>query len=287
MVRSRRIPTDADPLDAQRTGLAPARFQHPVGPGHRWVRRPRAATMWIVGCLALFAFYLRISFTGSVTSDGANNALQAWDMLHGHLLLHGWISSDVPYYTLDLPVLAITEIFFGLSGLTSHVGSALTYLIVTVSAVAVAVTDSRGLARVARCGVVVAVLTTMFHVQSNVPYLLGAPDHIGTSVFLLVSFLLIDRVPARCFTPPLLCAILCAGGSATPRPLRRRAGSRPGVRLSRSGRMEGPHGRCPERPGRRRVSTAGLRGPCGDAAFRRVPDGRPEDGDLGSPAMAA
>ena len=47
--------------------------------------------MWIVGCLALFAFYLRISFIGSVTSDGANNALQAWDMLHGHLLLHGWI----------------------------------------------------------------------------------------------------------------------------------------------------------------------------------------------------
>jgi len=212
MVRSRRIPTDADPLDAQRTGLAPARFQRPVGPGHRWVRRPRAATMWIVGCLALFAFYLRISFTGSVTSDGANNALQAWDMLHGHLLLHGWISSDVPYYTLDLPVLAVTEIFFGLSSLTSHVGSALTYLIVTVSAVAVAVTDSRGLARVARCGVVVAVLTAMFHVESNVPYLLGAPDHTGTSVFLLVSFLLIDRAPARWFTPPLLCAILCAGG---------------------------------------------------------------------------
>ena len=167
--------------------------------------------MWIVGCLALFAFYLRISFTGSVTSDGANNALQAWDMLHGHLLLHGWISSDVAYYTLDLPVLAVTEIFFGLSSLTSHVASALTYLIVTVSAAAVAVTDSRGLARVARCGVVVAVLTAMFHVESNVPYLLGPPDHTGTSVFLLVSFLLIDRAPARCFTPPLLCAILCAG----------------------------------------------------------------------------
>ena len=49
------------------------------------------------------------------------------------------------------------------------------------------------------------------------PYLLGAPDHTGTSVFLLVSVLLIDRVPARCYTPPLLFAILCAGqiGDAT------------------------------------------------------------------------
>ena len=211
MVRSRRIPTDAHPLDAQRTELAPAFFQRLAGPGHRWVRRPLAATMWIIGCMALFAFYLRISLTAAVTSDGANNALQAWDMLHGHLLLHGWIIGDATYYALDLPVLALTEIFFGLCDLTSHVASALTYLIVTVSAVAVALTGSRGLARVARCGVVVAVMTAMFHVESNVPYLLGAPDHTGTSAVFLVSFLLIDRAPARRVTPPLLCAILCVG----------------------------------------------------------------------------
>ena len=53
--------------------------------------------------------------------------------------------------------------------------------------------------------------------ESHTPYLLGAPDHTGTSVFLLVSVLLIDRVPARRYTPPLLLAILCAGqiGDAT------------------------------------------------------------------------
>jgi hypothetical protein len=50
-----------------------------------------------------------------------------------------------------------------------------------------------------------------------VSILLAAPDHIGTSVFLLGSFLLIDRAPARRFTPPLLAVILCAGqlGDAT------------------------------------------------------------------------
>ena len=178
-----------------------------------------AAAAWIVGALALFALYLRISFTGHVTSDGANNALQAWDMWHGHLLLHGWIMGDATYYTFELPVLALVEIFFGLSDLTSHVASALTYLIVTVSAVALALTDSRGLARAARCGVVIAVLTAMFHARSNAPYLLGTPDHTGTSAFLLVSFLLIDRVPARRYTSPLLLAILCAGqiGDATVR----------------------------------------------------------------------
>ena len=140
-------------------------------------------------------------------------------MLHGHLLLHGWIIGDATYYTFDLPVLAVTEIFFGLGDLTSHVASALTYLIVTVSAVALALTDSRGLARVARCGVVVVVLTAMFHNGLYVAYLLlGAPDHTGTSAFLLVSFLLIDRLPARWYTSPLLLAILCAdNGHATVR----------------------------------------------------------------------
>jgi hypothetical protein len=217
MVRSKRTPRDADPLDAQPTGMPSVHFERPTGPKYRWVRRPLAAAAWIVGGIALFAFYLRISFVGYVTSDGANNALQAWDMLHDNVLLHGWYVSDVSYYTLDLPVLAVTEIFFGLSDLTSHVASALTYLIVTVSAVALALTDSRGLARVARCGVVVAVLTAMFHVVRTAPYLLGPPNHTGTSAFLLVSFLLIDRAPGRRFTPPLLCAILCAGqiGDAT------------------------------------------------------------------------
>ena len=220
MVRGKRIPTDEDRLDAQRPGSAPFQLPaEPKSPRHTWVRRLLAAAAWIVGVLALFAFYLRISFTGYVTSDGANNALQAWDMVHGHLLLHGWIIGDATYYTFDLPVLALAEIFSGLSDLASHVASALIYLIVTASAVALARTDSRGPARVARCGVVVAVLTAMFHVGPNAPYLLGTPDHTGTSVFLLVSFLLIDRVPAPRFTSPLLLAILCAGqiGDATVR----------------------------------------------------------------------
>jgi hypothetical protein len=226
MVRSKRMTADAqpdaDPYGAQRTGLPSARSPRPVshrGSGHRWLRRLLPATAWILGCAALFTCYLRISLTRHVTSDGANNALQAWDMLHGHLLMHGWILGDATYYTFDLPVLMLTEIFFGLQDLTSHVASALSYLIVTVCAVAVAVAGSGGLARLARAGVVVAVLTAPLFTMSAVGVLLGAPDHTGTSVFLLVPALLIDRAPARRYTSPLLLAILCAGqiGDATVR----------------------------------------------------------------------
>ena len=100
MVRSQLIAADADPSGTQPAWLPPARSQLQADREHRWLRRLLGATPWVVGCMALFAFYLRISFTGHVSSDGANSALQAWDMLHGHLLLHGWIIGDATYYTL-------------------------------------------------------------------------------------------------------------------------------------------------------------------------------------------
>jgi hypothetical protein len=174
-------------------------------------RRWWAAAAWAGGGLALFAFFLRISLGSRVNSDGANNALQAWDMLHGNVLLHGWLIGDATFYFFELPLNAISEVLFGLGSLAAHVASALTYLIVAVCAVALAVTDSRGPARVARGAVVVTVLAAPLLTTSSLPLLLEEPDHIGTSAFLLASFLLIDRAADRRFTAPLVCLILCAG----------------------------------------------------------------------------
>ena len=121
-------------------------------------RRWWAAAAWAGGGVALFAYFLRISLGSRVNSDGANNALQAWDMLHGHVLLHGWLIGDATFYFFELPLNAITELLFGMGNLAAHAASALTYLIVAVGAVALAVTDSRGPARAARCAVVVTAL---------------------------------------------------------------------------------------------------------------------------------
>jgi hypothetical protein len=175
------------------------------------VRRWWAAAAWVGGGLALFAFFLRISLGGRVNSDGANNALQAWDMLHGNVLLHSWLISDAAFYFFELPLNAISELWFGLGNLAAHVASALTYLIVAVCAVALGVTDSRGPARAARCAVVVTVLAAPLVTNSSAALLLEEPDHIGTSAFLLASFLLIDRAAGRRFTAPLVCVILTAG----------------------------------------------------------------------------
>ena len=69
---------------------------------------------------------------------------------------------------------------------------------------ALAARDSHGPAVAARCAVVIAVLAAPIVTQQGVSILLAVPDHIGTSAFLLGSFLLIDRAPGRRFTPPLL-----------------------------------------------------------------------------------
>jgi len=185
----------------------------------RAVRSWWPAAAWICCGIALLALLLRISLSYGMNSDGANNALQGWDILHGHVLLHGWILGDATYYTLELPLYALTEALLGLNTLTSHVVSALTYLIVAGCAVVLAMADSKGLSRAARGAAVIAVLAAPLLTHQGVSILLAEPDHTGTSAIIMISFLLIDRAPGRRFTPPLLCAILCAGqiGDATVR----------------------------------------------------------------------
>jgi hypothetical protein len=206
-------PADTDPTRQSGAG-------HPAG---TTTRRRQAALAWTVGAAAVFALLLKIAFTEGIASDAANNALQAWDMLHGHLTLHGWILADVTFYTLELPLIAVAEFFFGLSTAAVHIALAVVYLIVTICAVGIAVKDSRGASRPARAAVVVAVLAAPMLVAADQWIPIGLPDHTGTTIFLLVSALLVDHVAARVAVRGrtaaalylllcvLLCVILCLG----------------------------------------------------------------------------
>jgi hypothetical protein len=68
--------------------------------------------------------YLRIAGTTQVNSDGAGLVWQAWAMLHGNVLLHGWWATDVSFYTTELPeYLAVTAVA-GLRPEVVHICSA-------------------------------------------------------------------------------------------------------------------------------------------------------------------
>src|SRR5450756_196273 len=164
----------------------------------RTSRRGRAA--WIIGTVvvgvALFTCYLRQSRTISAGSDGASQALQAWDMLHGNLLLHGWWVTDVSFYSTELPQYMVLEFLRGLSPDVMHVGGAMTYTLLVLAAAAVArplATGQAGLLRAVTAGGIMLAPQLGAGTQT----LVLSPDHTGTGVPVLLVWLIIDRAPRR------------------------------------------------------------------------------------------
>ncbi len=95
--------------------------------GKRCARRLLLLAVVGAACVGLFCCYLRLSATFPGGSDGASNALEAWDLLHGNWLLRGWTLTDVSFYTTELPEYAAVELARGLNPGVLHVAAALTY----------------------------------------------------------------------------------------------------------------------------------------------------------------
>src|SRR5215472_13087812 len=185
----------------------------------RWAYQLLEAAAWLGGSLLVFAAFLRVSRAGWVNSDGANSVLEGEALVHGHFLLHGWLIGDATFYSFELPLNGIAQLMLGAGNYAVHVASALVYLLVAISAAALAVSGSRGPSRAVRAAVIVIMMAAPLLSIPGLRLMVEEPDHIGTAVFIFVSFLLVERLPERRFTPPLLCAILFAGqfGDATVR----------------------------------------------------------------------
>jgi hypothetical protein len=160
----------------------------------------------VAGVALFFAYLAQSSRATYVNSDGASNALQAWAMLHGNVLLHGWALSDVSFYTTELPEYMLAELVRGLRPEVVHICAALTYTLLVLLAAALARGRATG-----RHGVTRALLATGIMLapqlgdpsgglllslnRSGTGVLLLSPDHVGTGVPLLLTWLLIDRGP--------------------------------------------------------------------------------------------
>ena len=161
-------------------------------------RRVIATSLFVLAAIGLFAVYLRVSRTYPENSDEANILLMSWDMLHGHLMLHGWFMSDVSFYTTELPEYALLEGILGLHSDTAHVGAAITYTLVVLLAVLLA----RGKTRLDRGEGLVRMLIAggiMIAPQLGVGVfvLVLSVGHIGTAVPLMLCWLIADRGKRR------------------------------------------------------------------------------------------
>jgi hypothetical protein len=174
-----------------------------------WASRGRLAWVaaYAVAGVVLFLCYLRVSATQAVSPDGASNALEAWAMLHGNPLLRGWTLTDVSFYTTELPEYVAVELIRGLGPSVVHVSAAFTYTLLTLLAGLVAKGRQTGREGVARA-LIGSGLMLAPQLGHPVYVLLGSPDHVGTGVPLLVTFLVLDRAPRRWSTPPVLALML-------------------------------------------------------------------------------
>ena len=165
-------------------------------------RSPRWA--WLAGfavaAIALFLCYLRFAGTYPTDTDGSDQALQAWDMLHGNLLLHGWTIADVTYYTTEIPQYMLVELVRGLGPEVEHIAAASTYTLLVLAAGLLArgrATGREGLIRL----LVAAGIMLAPQFGNATHLLLSQPDHLGTQLPLLLVFLMLDRAPRRWYIP--------------------------------------------------------------------------------------
>ena len=157
--------------------------------------------------LVLFWCYLWQAQTYQLNTDPAGQALQAWDMLHGNLLLRGWWLGDVSFYTVELPLNMIIEAIIGLRPFEIPILAALIYTAVVVLTALLAKGSARG-----REGVVRALLGGGILLAPSLVLgtrvLMQGPDHLGTAVPILLALLVLDRAPERWWVPVVVGVLL-------------------------------------------------------------------------------
>ncbi|HEX6524948.1 MAG TPA: hypothetical protein VF070_33830 [Streptosporangiaceae bacterium] len=169
----------------------------------RWCQRhPRV--VWAAGlalaALVLFLLYLRDAQTVAPSSDSGGIALQAWDLWHGNPILRGWWLSDECFYGVDLPVQAVAEMAAGLRPGAVHLLAAVQYTAVVLLAALLARGRARGREGIVRALLAAGImLAPSVHLGSRV--LLQGPDHVGTQIAVLATFLVLDRAPQRWWAP--------------------------------------------------------------------------------------
>jgi hypothetical protein len=202
-------------------------YRRPVQPVRPpWLKVPRPSGPWLrrlilvawpaglaAAAVILYLCYLALSRTQEVTSDGASNALQAWDMLHGNPLLRGWTLTDVSFYTTELPEYMIVEAVRGLNADVLHASAAITYTLVVLTGGLLGRGQAKGREGMVRLFIAAGIMVAP-QFSAGVFILIFQPDHIGTQVPLMLTWLVLDRAPRKWYVPPVIALMLIWGAVA-------------------------------------------------------------------------
>jgi hypothetical protein len=181
------------------------------------VRRLGTVTAVAAVLFGLFWCYLLQSRTQGADSDSAGQVLQGWDMMHGNLLLRGWVTSDVSFYTFEIPVDGLVAAVDGLRTDVIHIAASIEYALLVLFAALVAAGPARDRqdgapvggagSRVVR-GLIAAGIMVAPGTWQGSGVLLGAPDHTAIGVPVLIVLLLVDRLVPRRWLPAVATLLL-------------------------------------------------------------------------------
>ena len=206
-------------------------------------RRAAWTAAIVAGILTLFWLYWLQARDEGVGSDAASNVLQGAAMLHGNLLLHGWVMTDVSFYCTELVQYALLQTVMAMSPGVVFVAGAMTYLLLLLAACWLAKGRATGRQAMIRVCAGAAVM-----LAPAPGAMLHAPAHLGSALPVLVVWLVIDRCPPRWYVPVAVCLLLTWGQVADPlveltgvAAVALACGARSGLRLLRRRRGGGDH----------------------------------------------
>jgi hypothetical protein len=136
-------------------------------------------------------------------------------MLHGNLLLHGWVTADVSFYGTELVQYMLLQVLLPMSPGLVFVAGAMTYTILVLLAGYIAKGRAVGREAILRAcigsGIMLAPALGDF-----TALLLHAPDHFGSAVPVLLAWLVVDRCAPRWYVPAAVCLLLAWGQVGDP-----------------------------------------------------------------------
>src|SRR5215469_16756699 len=168
----------------------------PEGAGTRPDRRRQLMVAGIIAASAVVLFLVYVAEARTTPTLLPGPPLQAWDMLHGNLLLRGWTLSDVSFYTTELPQYMVVELVRGLRADVVQVAAAMTFTLVLLLAALLAKGTATGASAVARVLITTGIMVAP-ELSAGVKIFISSPDHVGTTVPVLLTLLILDRAPRR------------------------------------------------------------------------------------------
>ena len=181
------------------------------------MRRLGTVTAVAAVLFGLFWCYLLQSRTQGADSDSAGQVLQGWDMMHGNPLLRGWVTSDVSFYTFEIPVDGLVAAVNGLRTDVIHIAASIEYALLVLFAALVAAGPGRDRqdgapvgeagSRVIR-GLIAAGIMVAPGTWQGSGVLLEAPDHTAIGVPVLIVLLVVDRLVPRRWLPAVATLLL-------------------------------------------------------------------------------